>query len=96
MINNILKLLGLFGNSSNTNKATGILNYAWFIPTITWAWWHRAETIIIQVVLNIKGKQEIITLLSTTYLGLSLIILGFFVYIEVNRRTNYKDRGNNE
>lgn len=82
-----LKFLGFTSDNSNTNKTVGFINYAWMLPALGWVWLHRTETIMFQIVLELKGKNEVINLFSTTYFGLSLVILGIFVYIEVNRRS---------
>lgn len=86
MIKLILKLLGFNPEFGKTNAVAGVINYAWLIPVMGWVWFHRAETIVFQVALNIKDKTEVITLFSTTYLGLSLVVIAIFGYIEVNRR----------
>lgn len=77
MIENILKLFGFVG--STTNAVTGALNYAGLAAGGLWAWGHREEPIKI-----LLGSVSFDTNMATlAVLGL----IGFF-YIELQRRTH--------
>lgn len=79
-------LLGKKDELGGVNRATGVINYAWALPALGWVWFHRTETLVLQVVVDQAGKHDIITLLSTTYLGASLVVGAVFLYVEFNRR----------
>lgn len=83
----VLKFLGFTSDNSKTNTTAGIINYAWMLPALGWVWLRRTETIVFQIVLELKGKNEVINLFSTTYFGLTLVILIIFGYVEINRRS---------
>ncbi len=91
MIFNIIKsvagfFLGSGANLGTANRVAGVVNYAWLLPVLGWIWFHRAENITIQVVLAHAGKPETLELLTTTYFGLSIIVVAVFAFIEFGRR----------
>jgi hypothetical protein len=89
IIKNILgTLLGFTAGSSIANKASGVVNYAIFLPLGGWVWFHKADAVILQMVVEYKGKMETFTLFQTTIGGLALVVAGVFVYVEFLRRSN--------
>jgi hypothetical protein len=89
IILNILKtVLGFTDGASLANKTSGVINYAIFLPLSGWVWFHKADAVILQMVVEYQGKMETFSLFQTTVGGLALIVAGLFVYVEFLRRSN--------
>ena len=89
MIWNILKtVFGFTTGASLANKTSGVINYAIFLPLGGWVWFHKADAVILQMVVEYKGKMETFSLFQTTIGGLALVVAGIFVYVEFLRRSN--------
>lgn len=78
--------LGKSENLGVANRVAGAANYAWALPAIGWLWWHRAENLTLNLVLDHGGHPETISLFTASYLGASLVVGAIFAWIEFGRR----------
>lgn len=95
LIKNVVGIiLGFGAGSSLSNKVAGATNYAIFLPVLTWIWFHKAGEITLQILVVDNGKSEVISLLTTTFGGLGLVVVGGLVYVEFLRRSSAGARTN--